>query len=111
MLWFEIFTLPLNGIIVDRSGPVSYTVKVPNGNVIRKHIDHLREYLSRQPELPTSVEEQVSEPSEFVDRPPNNSEADAETQPHSYPQKARQPPQRLMNFSTYKGRKCGVLTL
>ena len=44
----------LTGIIADRSGPVSYTVKLPNGNVILRRVDHLREYLSRQPEPPTS---------------------------------------------------------
>ena len=87
----------LTGIIVDRTGPISYTIKLPNGNVIRRHVDHLREYVSRQPEPPTSVEEQTTSPSEFV---ANHPEASMEIQPYRYPQRDQQPPERLMNFST-----------
>ena len=78
----------------------SYSVKLPNGNAIRRHVDHLREYVTRQPETPTSVEEQTTEPSEFVDTPTDHPEAGVKIQPHRYPERDRQPPDRLMNFST-----------
>ena len=33
----------LQGVVVDRVGPLSYLVRLPDGNLWRRHIDHLRD--------------------------------------------------------------------
>ena len=32
----------ISGVIVDRLGPLSYLIHLPNGELWRRHIDHLR---------------------------------------------------------------------
>ena len=100
---FHSSTKWIPGEIIDRSGPVSYTVQLQDGKVIRRHIDHLCAY---SPEQPKPAEEQEISPPEFefVNSPTVDDQADdelnSEVPVRRYPQRNRRPPERLMNFHT-----------
>lgn len=40
------------GTVLERQGPVSYTERLKNGLVGRKHIDHIRAWGKQSPQLP-----------------------------------------------------------
>ena len=96
------------GMIVGRSGPLTYLVKLEDGKVIRRHIDHLRArtVISKSvPTAPTTVTGNETElPGfEFFDNPSTTSSPlDHGTNQSSpvrrYPQREhRQPPDRFMH--------------
>ena len=96
---FHSSTKWISGKILERSGPVSYKIKLQDGSIIRRHVDHIRAY-SPEPE-PRATPREVSPPEfEFVDGPSDQPEDDmnTETSTNRYPQRNRHPPERLMNL-------------
>ena len=53
----------LYGEIFEKSGPLSFKVKLDDGRVTRYHQDHLRKRFCSKPELP--LLEEVSEPAVY----------------------------------------------
>ena len=51
----------IDGVIVDKTGPVSYTLELPDGRIIKRHVDHLRKKLDN-----SCVEQSIPPPPEPV---------------------------------------------
>ena len=54
----------MSGTIVDRLGPLSYMIRLPNGDLWRRHVDHLRQGVCSSTELTELPEDTISD--EFV---------------------------------------------
>ena len=109
------------GVVIERKGPLSYTVQTESGMLWRRHIDQLRK-LSKstansavsseestspydiggrshtndpedEPEADVPHEEPEELPPEEPPPPEEETETEAETE-KSYPQRARKPPDR-----------------
>ena len=84
------------GTIVWKLEPVTYSVEVGNGNIIKRHIDHLtqRNTPSPQPATHGTIQNDFQYPDINVPRP---SGKDPEsTACRHYPQRVRRPPDRFM---------------
>ena len=87
------------GAIVDRTGPLSYTVKLGNGKIIRRHIDQLRDRSTPLPETSTGTTTQVFEPFQdyhHCELPTQSPPPDPVTPVRRYPQRERRPPDRFV---------------
>ena len=89
------------GVITERRGPHSYTVKAANGQVWHRHIDQLKEMKDSPQEISetsTDVDSEVfgTLPTEVPIPPMADTTAEAEeTQQPRYPVRNRRPPDRL----------------
>ena len=83
------------GVIVARTGPLSYTVKLGNGKIIRRHIDHLCDRST--PSTITSTDTATQDFELFPDhqhceQPTQSPKPNPVTPVHRYPQRERRPP-------------------
>ena len=107
------------GVVIERKGPLSYTIQTESGMLWRRHIDQLRELATSTANSAVSPEESTSpyeivgpsrtsdlehepeadappeEPEEFLpdEPPPPEEETETETE-RSYPQRTRKTPDR-----------------
>ena len=84
------------GVIVVRTGPLSYTVKLENGKIIRRHIDHLRDRSA--PSTVTSADTTTQDFESFQDHQhTHNPHPNPLTPVRRYPQRERRPPDRFVS--------------
>lgn len=67
----------VSGILIGRQGPLSYLVQMPEGQVWKRHVDHIRElgeqrvglpHLTRHLEVLRMVLLQIDNQFQFIDR-------------------------------------------
>ena len=100
----------LEGIILGRTGPVSFTVRLSDGRIRKRYIDHLRirypedlansslpEVLKGPVLLPVEGTDNAhtSEQSPMVELPESNSHGSSLTQEPRHSGRVRRPPDRL----------------
>ena len=89
------------GVILRMLGPVTYHVRVENGKVVKRHIDHLAHRLAPATVIADSTSEDSTVRDNFhypeID-PPIQAPLLNDHQPPGdrYPQRVRRPPERLM---------------
>ena len=82
------------GLIEECSGPLSYTVKLQDGKIIRRHVDHLRDRATFTPTECTYPGFDVF-PHQSSELSPR-SEPSTNVSVRRYPQRDRRPPDRLV---------------
>ena len=92
------------GEIMSQSGPLSYTIKLNDGRIIHRHVDHLQARATHSVELfPNESESTPEDFGSFAEPPTPNSSSNSSLDSQSatsprYPHRDRHPPERLMNF-------------
>ena len=93
----------LPGVVVERLGPLTYLVQVDNGQLWKRHVDHLR-IRGDTPHVPQTTPTQESDwsipkstpQSTEPDTPINEPPIESDTNIHHYPQRERRAPDRFM---------------
>ena len=87
----------VSGTIVRKLGPVTYQVNIGSGNLVKRHIDQLTQRLEAQPLVPETTENPTVEDNfqypAIVEQP---RQEPVVVVCQRYPQRVRQPPDRLM---------------
>ena len=92
------------GVIVSSTGPVSYTIKLEDGRVVRRHIDHVRDRSTPESSASPPTSDPIEDFGFFpvlsadTSAPPSRQEPQPEEPARRYPQRDRHPPERLMHF-------------
>ena len=90
------------GTIVDRTGPLSYTVILGNGKIIHRHIDQLHNWSTPSAKTPTDITIEDFEPfqdyqlCELLTQSPNLNPV---TTVRRYPQRERWPPDHFVAWT------------
>ena len=82
----------LQGHIVKSVGPLSYLIKLNDGRIFRRHIDHLRK--SFIPTMPNSVPSDLIPDFSDVNFPDQLTQNNTDSNLRRYPQRDRRPPDR-----------------
>ncbi len=89
------------GIVVNKSGPVSYRIRTDSGIVLRRHVDHVTKRLDPTTQTePDSTHTDTDTDTSFGDYPALASPSatlerqESAPDPPRYPQRERRPPDR-----------------
>ena len=96
----------VQGTIVDCLSSASYQVKVFDGMLWRRHVDHLQHVTEQEPEVSSDTSDElivlpdtITSESLGVDNPdqPTQPQSDTSDNVRQYPQRVRHPPQRYQD--------------
>ena len=88
----------VSGVVTSILGPTMYKVKLPNGSLVVRHVDQLRD------RLPADTNPQQDDQFKFFTADSTDDSAEAPVPPNNspprriYPRRNRRPVERLMNF-------------
>jgi hypothetical protein len=94
------------GVIVRKLGPVTYTVEMANGRLVKRHTDQLRERINTTPvettihdnyTFPTSTELMESDTTELTTVPTTPIPVETPQSTRRYPDRVRHPPDRYIH--------------
>jgi hypothetical protein len=97
----------IKGVIVKKLGPITYTVELTNGRLVKKHIDQLRECISTTPIEVTTIQDNYTYPTPMELTNTDTMEPSAvpttsiPVEPsRRYPDRTRRPPDRYIHEGT-----------
>ncbi|KAK3089020.1 hypothetical protein FSP39_000173 [Pinctada imbricata] len=85
----------LPGYITEKSGPLSYRIRLSDDNIIRRHVDHLRPRQTADPVITPDFEIETSTPSEIK---PLEETTQSETTEPRYPKRQKREPAYLKDY-------------
>ena len=88
----------MSGTIKSQQGPVSYTIELKDGRVMRRHVDHIRLRSPSTKPIGDTPPQETTQEFDYPELPPSPQFDREASQPtHRYPLRDRLPPDRLMD--------------
>ena len=93
----------LEGIVEEIRGPLTYMIKLPDGRILKRHVDHIRNRISAEPsnsqDVPSREDSSSFGPQLDTDEEPQSEQLSQSPEQHSIPirssSRIRRPPDRF----------------